>query len=83
MATPDVEEARPRGSLEFVESSVLDTIVPLASHLNIEEALGGSVERLDEGNDSPLASIPQRHALYFGKCQASHWRFSILLIHRS
>jgi hypothetical protein len=67
MGTPDVDEALPRGSLEFVESSVLDTIVPLASHLNIEEALVGSVERLDEGNDSPLASIPQRHALYFGK----------------
>lgn len=67
----EAEEARPRGSLEFVETSILDTIVPLASNLNIEEALKGSVERLDEGNDSPLAAIPQRNALFFGKCPDS------------
>lgn len=58
-------ETRSRGSLEFTESSILDTIVPLASNLNIEDALSGSVERLDDGNDSPLATIPQRHALFF------------------
>jgi hypothetical protein len=67
MAEMEEEEARPRGSLEFVESSILDAIVPLSSNLNIEEALKGSVERLDEGNDSPLAAIPQRNALFFGK----------------
>lgn len=65
MAAPN-DAIRPRGSMDFVESSVLDTIIPAASNLNIEEALAGSVERLDEGNESPLASIPQRHALYFG-----------------
>ncbi|EDO04132.1 hypothetical protein SS1G_06615 [Sclerotinia sclerotiorum 1980 UF-70] len=59
------EEPVPRGSLEFTESSILDTIIPLASDLNIEEALSGSVEKLDEGHSSPLAAIPQRHALYF------------------
>ena len=59
------EEPRPRGSLEFVESSVLDTFVPLETDLNIEDALKGSVERLDR-TDSPLAAIPQRHALFFG-----------------
>lgn len=63
----DIEEAQPRGSLEFVESSILDMIVPAASDLNIEDALSGSVERLDEGNDSPLAAIPQRQALFFGQ----------------
>tara|TARA_R110002060_G_scaffold33186_2_gene43926 strand:+ start:230 stop:436 length:207 start_codon:yes stop_codon:yes gene_type:complete len=63
----ETEEARARGSLEFVESSILDTIVPAASDLSIEEALSGSVERLDEGNDSPLASIAQRQALFFGQ----------------
>jgi hypothetical protein len=62
----EAEEARPRGSIEFVETSVLDTIVPFANPLNIEEALGGSVERLDDGRASPLASIPQRQALFFG-----------------
>ncbi len=62
----DGEEVQPRGSLEFVESSILDTIIPAASNLNIEEALSGSVERLDNGNESPLAAIPQRQALFFG-----------------
>ncbi|TVY85361.1 hypothetical protein LSUE1_G000303, partial [Lachnellula suecica] len=65
MAETEVEEAPPRGSLDFVESSVLDTIIPLASGLNIEEVLSGSVERLDDGNESPLAAIPQRQALFF------------------
>jgi hypothetical protein len=60
------EEARPRGSLDFVESSVLDTIVPLANPLDIEEALRGSIQRLDDGHASPLASLPQRLALFFG-----------------
>ena len=67
MSESGVGEIRPRGSLEFTDSSILDTIVPLASDLDIEEALSGSVERLDDGNDSPLAAIPQRHALFFGQ----------------
>jgi hypothetical protein len=66
------EEARPRGSFEFVEGSILDTIVPLASNIDIEDTLKGSVERLDEGNDSPLAGIPQRNALFFGKSIARY-----------
>ncbi|KAG9235629.1 TRAPP trafficking subunit Trs65-domain-containing protein [Amylocarpus encephaloides] len=59
------EDYQPRGSLDIVESSVLDTIIPLASQFNIEEALTGSVERLDEGTYSPLTAIPQRQALFF------------------
>jgi hypothetical protein len=66
MAESEEREARPRGSLDFAERSVLDTIVPLASNLNIEEALSGSVDRLDDEDDSPLATIPQRHSLFFG-----------------
>jgi hypothetical protein len=62
-----VPEDRARGSIDIVESSVLDTIIPLASELNMEEALSGSIERLDEGSYSPLAAIPQRHALFFGR----------------
>ncbi|KAH8808231.1 TRAPP trafficking subunit Trs65-domain-containing protein [Xylogone sp. PMI_703] len=64
MAEPE-EDTKPRGSLEFAESSVLDTIVPLASNLNIEEALSNIAERLEDGQDSVLASIPQRQALFF------------------
>ncbi|RDW94578.1 hypothetical protein BP5796_00341 [Coleophoma crateriformis] len=58
-------ESTPRGSLEFVESSILDTLIPLSTSLDIEDALKGSVERLDEGHDSPLAAIPRRQALFF------------------
>lgn len=83
MAGSDTEEARPRGSIEFTESAVLDTIIPLDSALDIEDALGGSVKRLDEGNGSPLASIPQRHALYFGQSLLGNIRLCILLIHSS
>ncbi|EHK98606.1 hypothetical protein M7I_5547 [Glarea lozoyensis 74030] len=60
-----VPEGRPRGSIDIVESAILDTIIPLAGELNMEEALSGSVEKLDEGSYSPLAAIPQRHALFF------------------
>jgi hypothetical protein len=80
MAELEIEDAPPRGSLEFVESSILGTIIPLASDLNIEEALSGSVERLDEGDDSPLAAIPQRQALFFGKGPRSSGKLCILLI---
>jgi hypothetical protein len=82
VAETEIEEARPRGSLDFVESSVLDTIIPLASNLDIEEALSGSVERLDDGNESPLASILQRQALFFGECPRLPSKFNVLLIHR-
>jgi hypothetical protein len=76
----EVDDALPRGSLEFVESSFLSTIIPLASDLNIEEALSGSVERLDEGDDSPLAAIPQRQTLFFGKAPRSPVKLCVLLI---
>jgi hypothetical protein len=79
----EAEVARPRGSLEFVETSVLDTIIPSASSLNIEQALSGSVERLDDGSASPLASIPQRQTLFFGKSLGSSSKIFVLLIHRS
>lgn len=77
------EEPVPRGSLELTESSILDTIIPLASDLNIEEALNGRVEKLDQGSGSPLAAIPQRHALYFGSSPELLKKLSILLIRRS
>lgn len=83
MAGVETEEVRPRGSLELVETSILDTIIPLASDLNIEEALKDSVERLDEGSDSPLAAIKQRHALFFGECSRCSKRLCVLLILRS
>lgn len=82
MVGSETGDERPRGSLEFVETSILDTIIPLASDFNIEEALAGSVERLDVGNHSPLASIPQRHALFFGKSLTTQRKLCVLLMRR-
>jgi hypothetical protein len=83
MSESEGGESQSRGSLEFVQSSTLGTIVPLASDLIIEDVLNGSVERLDDGNDSPLAAIPQRHALFFGESLLRTRKLCILLIHRS
>jgi hypothetical protein len=65
--------------MEFVESSVLDTIIPSSTNISIEENLRGSVERLDEGDASPLASINQRHTLFFGECSTFHIGFQAYL----
>lgn len=59
------DEEPPRTSREFVESSLLDTIVPHSTEFDIEEALLGSVERLDDPDASPLSSIAQRDFLFF------------------
>lgn len=64
----DEEDQDPRrGSSDFVESSILDTIVPQATDFDIEESLKGSVERLDDATGSPLSSIVQRKFLFFGE----------------
>lgn len=69
----DGEQYQPRGSLEFVESSILDTVIPESTSVNIEESLSGSVEKLDEHNASPLSSIEQRQTLFFGEfCPRNH-----------
>jgi hypothetical protein len=61
------QQTQPRGSLDFVESSILDTIVPSSTSVNIEAALTGSVHRLDVATGSPLSAIAQRQSLFFGK----------------
>lgn len=58
-------EENPRSSREFVESSILDAIVPHATNFDIEEVLLDSVERLDDPEASPLSSIAQRNFLFF------------------
>ena len=60
-------EAVPRRSAEFVESSVLEALVPSDSGIDVEEELGawdGSVK--DEGGFI-LPFITQRQVLLFGK----------------
>lgn len=69
----DGQESQPRGSVDFIESSILDTIIPSSTTVNIEEAVRGSVEQLDEGTASPLASITQRQILFFGTSSATSY----------
>lgn len=79
----DGQQYQPRGSLEFVESSILDTVIPASTSVNIEQSLSGSVEKLDEQNASPLSSIAQRQTLFFGKFCPQNRGPWISLIHRS
>jgi hypothetical protein len=83
MSDDNSQPTQPRGSLEFVEDSILDTVIPSSTDLNIEENLGGYVERLEEGTAHPLSSIVQRHTLFFGKLLFNCESTSILLIHSS
>ena len=53
--------------MDLVESSILDTIIPSSTIENIEDALGGSVERLDVATGSPFYAIAQRQSLLFGE----------------
>jgi hypothetical protein len=83
MMSDDDQLPQPRGSVEFVESSILDTIIPSSTGVNIEEALSGTVERFDVGSGSPLSAIAQRQILFFGKFDYHHEQFYVLLIYRS
>ncbi|KAF2263972.1 hypothetical protein CC78DRAFT_495885 [Lojkania enalia] len=61
----DEEEAQPRGSVEFVESSVLEAIVPSDTDTNIEEELTSWDGSPEENNGSILSSISPRQVLLF------------------
>jgi hypothetical protein len=79
----DGQDSQSRGSMEFVESAILDTVVPASTTIDIEEALSGSVERLDDGQSSPLGAIMQRQNLFFGTFGSQFGGPWVSLIHRS
>jgi hypothetical protein len=58
-------EPQPRGSAEFVESSVLEAVVPLSSDIDIEEDLSSWDGNTDE-NGSILPFLSQRNVLLLG-----------------
>lgn len=69
----------------FIDNSILDVIVPQASHIDVEELLSSAVDQVHGGLDgrSLAASILQRDILYFGKSWAYiMYESLILLIHR-
>ncbi|KAI9839976.1 MAG: hypothetical protein M1819_000168 [Sarea resinae] len=60
------EESRPRGSGEFMESAVLDTIVPHASDIKFEDVFtSASSEETGDWDASVLSTIPQRSLLFY------------------
>ncbi|KAI9840348.1 MAG: hypothetical protein M1838_004117 [Thelocarpon superellum] len=64
MADPDATSAS-RSSGEFVESAVLETLVPRKTDIDIESELSAANALDDDQNASPLSKIAQRRLLYF------------------
>lgn len=60
-------EALPRGSVEFVESSVLETVVPANSSIDIEDELDAWDGVVEDESSAILPFVPQRQVLLFGE----------------
>ena len=59
-------ETRGRGSAEFVDSSVLEAIVPASSEIDIEKEVRAWKGTTEDESGSILPSIPQRSVLLLG-----------------
>lgn len=68
--TTDVAEALPRGSSEFVESSVLEAVVPASSDVDIKNDIKSWAGATDEGG-SILPLLSQRNVLLLGMFSAT------------
>jgi hypothetical protein len=60
-------EPAPRRSAEFVESSVLEAVVPSDSIIDIEEEITSWDGNHEDEGSSILPSLTQRQVLLFGK----------------
>ena len=69
--TTEVAEALPRGSSEFVESSVLEAVVPASSEVDIKNDIESWAGATDESG-SILPFLSQRTVLLLGTFSASH-----------
>ncbi|KAG9186590.1 hypothetical protein G6011_09698 [Alternaria panax] len=76
------EEASPRRSLEFAESSVLEAVVPASSDVDIKSEID-SWHGAPDGNGSILPFLAQRHVLLLGTSAPNSARLAcLLLMHR-
>ncbi len=66
MAT-SVMEAQPRGSLEFVESSVLEAVVPAHPDVDIKDEVESWDGVIENEKASVLPALAQRHVLLLGR----------------
>jgi hypothetical protein len=76
MASSQVEP-QPRGSGEFVESSVLEAVVPNDSEIDIKDELESWDGSIEDESSSVLPFISQRQVLLFGKTGLSNSRHTI------
>lgn len=60
------QDTKVRTSAEFVESSVLEAVVPRASSINIEDSLSSWDGSGGEDTTSILPFLQQRSYLFFG-----------------
>lgn len=60
-------EVQPRASAEFVESSVLEAVVPSESDFDIEDEISSWDGTNEDENSSILPSLAQRQMLLFGQ----------------
>jgi hypothetical protein len=60
-------EAAPRRSAEFVESSVLEAVVPSDSVIDIEDEIASWDGTHEDESSSILPALTQRQVLLFGK----------------
>lgn len=77
MAVLPPAEAQPRGSVEFVESSVLEVVVPSASEFNVKDDISSWDGTDEEENTSVLPFLPQRQVLLFGELAPSHFTHTL------
>ncbi|KAF2199922.1 hypothetical protein GQ43DRAFT_375095 [Delitschia confertaspora ATCC 74209] len=61
----DDTEVLPRGSAEFVESSVLEAIIPSHSSINLKDEIASWDGGAEEDNNSVLPFVSQRNFLLF------------------
>ena len=59
-------ESQPRSSTEFVESSVLEAVIPLSSDIDLEEDLSSWDGTADGEDSSVLPFLSQRNVLLLG-----------------
>ncbi|CAE7010899.1 hypothetical protein P3342_003316 [Pyrenophora teres f. teres] len=77
--TTDVAEALPRGSSEFVESSVLEAVVPASSDVDIKNDIKSWAGATDEGG-SILPLLSQRNVLLLDELLAVYIVFRTPLL---
>lgn len=71
--------SQPRGSLEFIENSLMQAIVPESTESSLEEKLRASAATHGDV-DAVLRSIALRQSLFFGMRTPASQKLYILLI---